>query len=62
MSNEQRYYDTLQKIARGYQTSDQIRRSAPKEGFDFDEMLEMVYDNIQGEAERAIHGKRRPAQ
>lgn len=59
-SNEQRYYDVLQKIAREYQSSDQLRRRAGQYGCSFEEEIEMVYENIQGEAERAIHGKRRP--
>lgn len=59
-SDEQRYYDTLKKIARRYMTPDQIRRDAKNAGLDYDEYLEMSYENIQLDAERAIKGKRRP--
>lgn len=60
VSNEQRYFDALKRIARGYQTSDQLRRSAGQYGLSHTEELEMAYENIQQEAKRAIHGKRRP--
>ena len=59
-SNEQRYYDALKRIARDYQTSDQLRRRAGQYGCDHVEELEMVYENIQGEANAAIKGRRRP--
>lgn len=58
-SNEQRYYDALRKIARGYRTSESIIKHGDA-GLDGYETLEYVYDNLQNEAERAIHGKRRP--
>ena len=60
MSHEQAYYDVLKKIARSYQTSDQLRRRAGQYGCSHVEELEMAYENIQEEARRAIHGKRRP--
>lgn len=61
MSNEQLYYDTLQRIAKKYQTPNQLRRSAEKQwGIRYEEALEMVYENLQAEAARAIFGKRRP--
>lgn len=61
MSNEQLYFDTLKKIARDYQSSDVLRKRAPKDwGVDYEEALEMSYENIQHDAERAIRGKRRP--
>ncbi len=60
-SNEQRYYDALKRIAKGYQTPEQIRRNAEVEyGLDAEEATEMAYDNVRWEAERAIKGKRRP--
>ena len=59
--NELLYYDDLKRIARGYQTPDQIRRSAEKDwGVSYLEGLEMAYENIQMEAQRAIYKKRRP--
>ena len=60
MSNEARYYDALKKIARGYQTAEQLRRRAGQYGLSFDEEIEMAYENMQLEAERAIKGRRRP--
>lgn len=60
MSNEQRYFDALKKIARSYQSSDQLRRNAGQYGLSHGEELEAAYENIQQEAERAIKGKRRP--
>ncbi len=60
MSNEQRYFDALETIARGYQTSDQIRRRAGQYGCSHIEELEMSYENMQQTAQIAIKGKRRP--
>ena len=60
MSNEQAYFDRLKKIARGYQTADQLRRRAGQYGCSYIEELEMAYENIQAEANAAIKGKRRP--
>lgn len=63
MSNELLYYDTLKRIAKGYQTTEQLRRNAQKHyGLPYDEVLEMVYDNLQAEAADAIRGKRRPVE
>lgn len=61
MSEEQKYYDVLKKIARGYQSAPEVLRNAENEyGLSPCEALEMAYDNIQVEAENAIRGKRRP--
>lgn len=59
-SNEQIYFDALKRIARDYMTPAQAFRSAKNVGLEPDEHLEMCYENIQAEAEGAIHGKRRP--
>lgn len=62
-SKEQRYFDALKGIARGYQTPAQLRRNSEGDyGLSFTEALEMAYENIQYTAARAIHGKRRPKQ
>lgn len=58
--NEQRYFDTLKRIARGYQTSAQLRRRAGQYGLDHVEELEISYENIQQEALNAIKGRHRP--
>lgn len=60
LSNEAFYFDVLRRIARDYQTSDQLRRRAGQYGLTHVEELEMAYENIQAEAERAINGRRRP--
>lgn len=62
-SNEKRYYDALKRIAKYYQSPDQLRRNAERNyGLDAGEAIEMAYENIQREAERAVKGKRRPKQ
>lgn len=58
MSNERRYYDTLRRIAREYQSAEKLLRGG--DGWNGDDLLEMAYENIQGEAAAAIKGKRRP--
>lgn len=56
---EIRLYDALKRIARDYQTPDQIRRSAEKDhGLTPCEALEYAYDNIQQLAGNAIRGVR----
>jgi hypothetical protein len=60
MNNEQRYFDALAKIARQYETSAQIRKSAGKYGCSHLEELEMSYENMQEVAKMAIRGRRRP--
>jgi hypothetical protein len=60
MSNESLYYEALRRIARHYQTADQIRRGAGQYGLSHLEELEMAYENMQQEAVRAIKGRRRP--
>lgn len=49
----------LIKIGRGYQTTEQLRRSCRREfGLAFEEALEMAYENIQQEAQNAVRGVR----
>lgn len=60
-SNERRYFDALKLIAKGYASTDRLRRDAEKEyGLDYGEALEMAYENIQSAAAAAIYGRRRP--
>ncbi len=60
MSNEQRYFDALKRIA-AYMLPDKLRKIAEKEyGLPFEEALGYAYENVLGEAYRAIKGKRRP--
>jgi len=54
---EQRLYNALHKIAKQYMTPAQIRRDDI--GLDYEEYLEMSYENIQMEARNAIHGVRK---
>lgn len=50
---------TLKKIAKAYQTSEQLRRNSEKQyGLEYDEALEYAYDNLQMEAETASKGIR----
>ena len=60
-SNEQRYFDALKRIAKAYDSPERIAATAERKyGLEPAEALEMAYDNIQGEARAAIHGRRRP--
>ena len=62
LEQQQRMFDTLKRIARDYATPDQLRRSAERDyGLDYEECLEMVYENIQSEAKAAVKGVRRPS-
>lgn len=46
---------TLGRIAKDYQTPDQLRSSSKKTtGLDYEEALEMAYENIQGEAQALV--------
>lgn len=59
-SNEQLYYETLKRITR-YSSVERLRRGSEKNyGLPFAEALEYAYENVIGEAECAIRGKRRP--
>lgn len=47
----------LKRIAKGYQTTEQLRRGSEKQyGLEYEEALEMAYENIQVEAETASKG------
>lgn len=50
---------TLKKIAFDYQTPSQIRRTSERDyGLEYDEAIEMIYENIQEEARHASKGVR----
>lgn len=52
-------YAALERIAKGYQTPDQLRKNSDKEwGLGYEETLEMAYENLQAEAKAAIKGVR----
>lgn len=55
-TNEQRYFDALRRI-RAYMTPAQLRRAAKNIGLEYEEYLEMSYENVLAEAARAIKGK-----
>lgn len=56
---EIKLYDALKRIAKGYQTPDQLRRNSEKDfGCDYSDALEMAYENLQFEAGAAIRGLR----
>jgi hypothetical protein len=59
IDHQQKMYDALKKITK-YMTPDQIRRDSDGSGLDYEEYLEMVYENIQQEAKNAIYKLRRP--
>ncbi len=49
----------LIRIAKEYQTPDQLRRNAERDyGLDAGEAIEMAYENIQSEARAAVCGTR----
>lgn len=53
-------YDALKTIANGYQTPDQLKRSSKQQwGLDYEEILEMAYENIQQLAKEATKKVRR---
>lgn len=48
---------TLLKIARHYQTVEQLKIHSKREyGLDFEEALEMAYENLQNDAAHAVKG------
>ena len=54
-----RMRSALKRIANGYQTPEQLRRSAMREyAIVADEAIEYAYENIQQEAKRAVAGVR----
>ena len=54
------YYDALKRIA-SYDSVERLRKRAEKDyGLSAEEAIEYAYENVKGEAERAIKGKRRP--
>lgn len=55
---EIRLFDALKRISKQYMTPDQIRRDSKNSGLDYEEYLEMSYENIQADAKRAIYGVR----
>ena len=62
IEKQQRLYDALRRIARDYEKPDRLRRNGERDyGISGGEAVEMAYENIQGEAARAIKGLRRPA-
>ena len=54
------YYDVLKRIA-SYLPPNKLRREAEKQyGLDYEEALEMAYENVLIEAKSALRGKHRP--
>lgn len=55
-----RMYDALVTIAKGYQTTDQLKRDGKSQyGLGYTETLEMAYENIQQLAKEATRHVRR---
>ena len=60
MSNEQRYFDALKRIAR-FQTVERIRKHSRHDlGLGSEEALEYAYENAIQAAKDATRGRRRP--
>lgn len=54
-----RMFLALKKISKGYETPEKLRKSANQDyGLDYEEVLEMSYENLQTEAAQAIKGVR----
>ena len=52
-----RVLQTLKRIAKDYQTTDQLRRNSESQyGLEYEEALEMAYENIQVEARAETRG------
>ena len=48
---------TLLRISKQYMSSQKLRKESEGEyGLEFEESIEMAYDNIQGEAKSAVKG------
>ena len=62
LEQQQRMYDALRRIPKGYLTPGQLRRRLLKRdyGLEYEEALELTYENLQAEAAAAIKGLRRP--
>lgn len=60
ITNEQRYFDALKRIAKGYMTPERLYKTAHNVGCLPEEHIEYAYENIINEAKNAIRGKRRP--
>lgn len=55
---EARFYHALKRIA-AYMSPERLRRQHEKDyGLNYDEALEMAYENVLGEAKSALHGYR----
>lgn len=54
---EIKLFEALKRIQR-YMSPDQLRRGAKNVGLEYEEHIEMAYENIQAEARRATHGVR----
>lgn len=60
MNREQEYFDALKRIA-SFQTPEQLRRTSEKQyGLNYEEALEMAYENMLHAAKDAVKGRRRP--
>lgn len=52
-----RMLTVLKNIAKGYQTPDQLKRNCDKQyGLEYEETLEMAYENIQSDAASGSKG------
>lgn len=49
-----RMRNALRRIAYDYQTAEELRKNEGQYGLDFDEEIEMSYDNMQNDAKNAV--------
>ena len=60
MSKELKLYNALKRIA-SYETPERLRRSSDKDyGLDYEEALEMAYENVLYEARMATMNMHKP--
>jgi hypothetical protein len=62
LDQQQRLYDTLKEITQ-YQDPERLRKTSEKQfGLEYQECLEMSYENVISAAKAAIRGVRRPTE
>ena len=59
--NEQRYFDALKRISLYSSVEDLREHSEEEYGLDYEEALEMAYENIIWEAKSALGKNKRPS-
>jgi hypothetical protein len=61
VSAEKEYYEALRFIVKNFQTPTQLKRSCQEDyGLEYEEALELSYENIQAFAKGKLKGKKPP--